>query len=108
MLAVDYQMSLLVITGHNIRSSKTLNGNVWKSDSPESLCNPRLRRPIDPWTKASQLFADKSQDLGETIKSNWEASNNKNEWMTWITQPGQLLQSRRLDDRWVPCLVKKK
>ena len=72
-------------------SKLTLNGNVWSgSDSPESLCNPR---PSDPWTKASQLFADKSQDAGETITANWEASTTNNEWMTWIrpsptTQPG--------------------
>ncbi len=80
MLAVDDQKTLLGITGHNIRGWHSMGICESVTDSPESLCNPRLWRPSDPWTKASQLFADKSQDAGETIKANWEASNNK-QWL---------------------------
>ena len=106
MLAVDDQRSLLGITGHSIQSWHWMGMCESVSDSPESICNPRSRRPSDPWTKASQLFADKSQDTGspktgETIKANWEASNNKQ----WVNDPvncyslGTLMISHR-----VPCL----
>ena len=70
MLAVDDQMSLLGITGHNIRGWHWMGMCESVSNSLESLCNPRPRRPSDLWTKASQLFADKSQDTSETIKAN--------------------------------------
>ena len=90
MLAVDDQRTLLGKTGHNIRSWHWMGMCESVSDSPESLClcNPRPRRPSDPWTKASQLFADKSQDAGETIKTNWEASNNK-QWVNDFNYPAR-------------------
>ena len=88
MLAVDEQSTILGITGHT-------NGmlywmplvNVWKlfiakvsfsSDCiwlTESIGNPWP--PSAPWTKASQQIADKIQNAGETIKTNWEASKKK-------------------------------
>ena len=88
MLAVDDQTTLLGKTGHNIRSWHWMGMCESVSDSPESLCNPRPRRPSDPWTKASQLFADKSQDAGETIKANWEANNNK-QWVNDLNYPAR-------------------
>ncbi len=56
-------------------------------------------RDSDPWTKASQLFADKSQDAGETIKANKLRSQQQQTMSEWlelpspVTQPSQLLQS---------------
>ena len=88
MLAVDDQRTLLGKTGHKIRSWHWMGMCESVSDSPESLCNPRQRRPSDPWTKASQLFADKSQYAGETIKANWEASNNK-QWVNDLNYPAR-------------------
>ena len=98
-------------TWHNsIRSWHWMGMCESVSDSP--IYNPRPQRPNDPWTKAWQPFADKSQDTdspktGETIKPNWKASNNKQ----WVNDParsrspvncyslGALIISRR-----VPCL----
>ena len=65
----------------------TLNevGNVWKfsmwhvvswaltaTDLPESICNPWPWQPSDHWTMASELVTDKSEEVGERIKANWE------------------------------------
>ena len=64
------------------------------SDSPESLCNPRPRRPSDHWTKASQLFADNSQDPVKQSNLIEKPATTSNEWMTWI-RPSPVMQPGR-------------
>ena len=63
------------------------------TDLPESICNPWPWRPSDHWTMASELVTDKSEEVGERIKANWEVekpTSTNNEVQSEVRgQPGE-------------------
>ena len=96
LLAVDDQMTLLGITGHNIRGWHWMGMCESVSDSLESLCNPRPRRdgPVILEQRHRSCLLIRVKTPVKQSKLIEKPATTNNEWMTWISQPGPSLAAR--------------
>ncbi len=94
MLAVDDQMTLLSITGHNIRGWHWMGMCESVSDSPESLCNtecfaiPGRDGPVILEQRHRSCLLTRVKTPVKQSKLIEKPATTNNEWMTWTTQPG--------------------